>query len=60
MRAVGFELVKERNKVGGKVAYWLWAWRTRPTSIEDRWGKKRLEMDGPKRNNFAVLLSSDH
>ena len=27
MRAVGFELVRERWKEGGRVGYWLFAWR---------------------------------
>ena len=56
MRCVGFELVQERWKEGGKVGYWLWSWASPDHSDQSRWKRKTLEKDGPKRNNFAIVL----
>jgi 25S rRNA (adenine2142-N1)-methyltransferase len=55
---VGFELMHERWKPNGKVAYWLWRWREHPAPARDlrRWNKKTLRNDGKTRNNFAILL----
>ncbi|ORX38849.1 nucleolus protein [Kockovaella imperatae] len=56
MRCVGFEQVEERWKEGGKVGYWLYTWRDPTESNIERWGRKRVLVEGPKRNNFAILL----
>jgi len=57
MRAVGFTLIRQRWKEGGKVGYWLWAWQSDSgRSRASDWQKKQLLQDGPKRNNFAVVL----
>jgi len=56
MGAVGFVLIKQRWKEGGKVGYWLWAWQKGSDKQDVRWQKKELLQDGPKRNNFAVIL----
>ena len=55
MRAIGFELIQERWKDGGKVGYWLWGWRERGL-IEERYQRKRVINEGSKRNNFSILL----
>lgn len=57
MAEVGFELVKERWKNGGKVGYWLWG-RREPVipTVKGRWDRKRVVLDGPKKNNFTILL----
>jgi 25S rRNA (adenine2142-N1)-methyltransferase len=54
MAIIGFELVADRWKEGGKVGYWLWAWRE--PGEGDGWRKRVVETDGPKRNNFSILL----
>lgn len=56
MAVVGFELVKERWKNGGKVGYWLWAWREPRRDVRKRFEKKQITTDGPKKNNFCILL----
>jgi 25S rRNA (adenine2142-N1)-methyltransferase len=59
MSVIGFELVKERWKNGGKVGYWLWGWRQpvhSQTEGRRRWERKRVVQEGPKRNNFSILL----
>lgn len=57
MAVVGFELVKERWKNGGKVGYWLWAWREpRKGKVRRRFERKVVTEDGPKKNNFCILL----
>ncbi|ODN95694.1 hypothetical protein L198_04312 [Cryptococcus wingfieldii CBS 7118] len=55
MKVVGFDLVQERYKANGKVGYWLWRWAE---SVGDAspWRKKAVMLDGPKKNNFAVVL----
>ncbi|KAK4683695.1 25S rRNA (adenine2142-N1)-methyltransferase, partial [Tremellales sp. Uapishka_1] len=62
MACIGFELVKERWKPGGKVGYWLYRWKEVDLGIDtaderERWRKKTIENEGPKRNNFAIVLS---
>lgn len=57
MAVVGFELVKERWKNGGKVGYWLWAWREpRMGKVRKRFERKQVLEDGPKKNNFCITL----
>jgi 25S rRNA (adenine2142-N1)-methyltransferase len=59
MAVVGFELVKERWKNGGKVGYWLWAWREpRIGKVRKRFERKQVLVDGPKKNNFSITLPS--
>jgi 25S rRNA (adenine2142-N1)-methyltransferase len=59
MAVVGFEMVKERWKNGGKVGYWLWAWREpRTGSVRKRLERKQILVDGPKKNNFSITLPS--
>jgi 25S rRNA (adenine2142-N1)-methyltransferase len=58
MKCVGFELVEERWKEGGRVGYWLWAWREQlPAEEWARWRRKRIVTDGSRKNNFAILLT---
>ncbi|WVR09176.1 hypothetical protein IAU60_006238 [Kwoniella sp. DSM 27419] len=60
MTTIGFRLEKEKWRQGGKVGYWLWSWQIPPQQSETartRWGRKVIETDGPKRNNFAVILA---
>ncbi|KAL7421307.1 25S rRNA (adenine2142-N1)-methyltransferase [Cryptotrichosporon argae] len=62
VRSLGFELRHERTRAGGKVSYWLWAWRKRTPADADAardWAAKRVLADGPKRNNFAIVLKDD-
>ncbi|WRT68915.1 uncharacterized protein IL334_005897 [Kwoniella shivajii] len=56
MRIVGFTLEQEHWKPGGKVGYWLWRWAEKDDRGSERWGRKLVEKDGPKKNNFAVVL----
>jgi 25S rRNA (adenine2142-N1)-methyltransferase len=53
---VGFELVHERWKPNGKVAYWLWRWSPDVAMDTRKWKKKTLKNEGKTRNNFTVLL----
>jgi len=53
---VGFELVHQRWKPNGKVAYWLWRWSDNAALDLRRWKKKQLRNDGKTRNNFTVLI----
>ncbi len=55
LRTVGFEQVKSRWKVGGKVAYWLFRWAA-PQAGSDRWRSKKVVNEGKRRNNFAIVL----
>lgn len=57
MRVVGFSLVKERYKEGGKVIYSLWkrGLASKPKSPLDL-SKKTIINEGKKRNNFCILL----
>jgi 25S rRNA (adenine2142-N1)-methyltransferase len=62
MNTVGFEVVKSRYKQGGKVGYWLFRWRE-STGMDAKSAKKFAQKtvinEGPKRNNFAILLRED-
>lgn len=55
--AVGFSLVKEQWREGGKVAYWLFRRVPAgpPVKLED-WSTKKLINDGPGRNNFSIIF----
>lgn len=53
---IGFELVHERWRPNGKVAYWLWRWSDKMTLDLREWNKKKIRNDGKTRNNFAILL----
>ncbi|KZT55867.1 nucleolus protein [Calocera cornea HHB12733] len=56
MGAIGFELVKERWRPGGKVAYWLWKRKDHYDSRDgDGFKKKKVLREGATRNNFAIL-----
>ena len=57
MESIGFALMPEHVKKEGKLGYWLWE-RCEPkaASVQARWKNKRLEFDGPKKNNFCILL----
>lgn len=58
--AVGFRLVKQQWKEGGKVAYWLFQWApTGPQEALQRWSSKRLVNDGPGRNNFSIVVPQE-
>ncbi|KZO94287.1 nucleolus protein [Calocera viscosa TUFC12733] len=54
MDAIGFDLVKERWKPGGKVAYWLWK-KHQGGGDAEGFGKKKVLREGASRNNFAIL-----
>ncbi|WVQ64186.1 uncharacterized protein L199_002348 [Kwoniella botswanensis] len=58
MRIIGFTLEKEQWKPGGKVGYWLWRKTDSAAGDSDQYRKKAVIQDGPKKNNFAVVLSS--
>ncbi|WVW79047.1 hypothetical protein I302_101010 [Kwoniella bestiolae CBS 10118] len=56
MRIIGFTLEREQWKPGGKVGYWLWRKSAGELEGRDRWVRKTVVKDGPKMNNFAVVL----
>lgn len=56
VHALGFRLVKERSRPGSKVTYWLWRFEGEIAGDVSEWRTKRLRNDGPKRNNFAILI----
>lgn len=55
VQALGFRLLREKCRPGGKVGYWLWRWEEEQGDTSE-WQTKRLRNDGPKRNNFAILV----
>jgi len=55
MRVIGFDEVQTRFRPGGKVIYWLWAWRE-PSGQVEPWRKKQEVSRGSRRNNFSILL----
>lgn len=58
LKEVGYELVKERMKEGGKVGYWLFKW-SQPATRTARTGRKRIICDGPGKNNFSIVLKNE-
>ena len=58
LKEVGYELVKERMKEGGKVGYWLFKW-AQPVPRTVRTGRKRIICDGPGKNNFSIILNDE-
>ncbi|WWC64171.1 uncharacterized protein I303_106779 [Kwoniella dejecticola CBS 10117] len=56
MSVVGFTLEKEQWKLGGKVGYWLWRKCASEQDSSGKWRRKAILEDGPRRNNFAVIL----
>lgn len=60
MATVGFSLLKERWKEGGKVGYWLFQKVEIPKSVSKRevpFSKKTVLKEGASRNNFCILIS---
>lgn len=55
MKAVGYDLVKERSKNEKGVSYWLWQ-KGLPQAGSGQWDKKVLLAEDGGRNNFCVLL----
>lgn len=56
MKCVGFEKIKERWRVGGKMAYWLFR-KVNSTGLEElAYERKSILRSGKTRNNFAILL----
>lgn len=56
MKCVGFDKVKERWKVGGKMGYWLFR-KVNPTGLGSlTYSRKFVLRSGKGRNNFSVLL----
>ena len=56
MKCVGFEKIRERWRVGGKIGYWLFR-KANPTSLgESVYERKPILRSGKTRNNFAILL----
>jgi len=60
MRAIGFEKLRERWKVGGKMAYWLFRKCALPNGCQERaivgFEKKNVLREGRQRNNFCILI----
>jgi 25S rRNA (adenine2142-N1)-methyltransferase len=59
MTALGFSLLKERWKPGGKMAYWLFQKCSPPPPVCELGGnfsKKVVIREGKNRNNFTILL----
>ncbi|XAO25173.1 hypothetical protein I312_103983 [Cryptococcus bacillisporus CA1280] len=58
MEAIGFILVEERWRTGGKVGYWLWRWKNKSGFGKDRGllQRKVQQQSGAKMNNFAIVL----
>lgn len=62
MSLIGFDIVKNRWKDGGKMAYWLFRKTPRcrdlsPNTLEP-YEKKQELRQGKNRNNFAILLQN--
>ena len=57
MKCVGFDKIKERWKVGGKIGYWLFR-KVNPAASpeESTYKRKSVLRSGKMRNNFAILL----
>lgn len=59
MKRVGFEKIKERWRVGGKMIYWLFR-KVNSTGSEESacalYERKSTLRSGKTRNNFAILL----
>lgn len=56
MRCVGFDKIKERWRVGGKMGYWLFR-KINPAGWErSAYKRKSTLRTGRLRNNFAILL----
>jgi 25S rRNA (adenine2142-N1)-methyltransferase len=54
---LGFTLIRDRCKPGGKVAYWLFSRSDKPTGTGDtNFTKKTVLREGSDRNNFSILL----
>ncbi|KAH7341822.1 putative methyltransferase-domain-containing protein [Rhizoctonia solani] len=54
---LGFTLIRDRCKSGGKVAYWLFARSDKqPTQTSTDFSKKTVLREGSDRNNFSILL----
>jgi len=58
MTILGFSLLKERWKTGGKMAYWLFQKSSPPpvAKMTEMFSKKMVVREGKDRNNFAILL----
>ena len=64
MNAVGFRMVRERWKAGGKVGYWLFEEEitrvipslSSPREKATKFTKKVVLREGANRNNFCILL----
>ncbi|KAF8519314.1 nucleolus protein [Hysterangium stoloniferum] len=58
MTTLGFSLLKERWKTGGKMAYWLFQKSSPPPVVKmtEMFSKKIVVREGKNRNNFAILL----
>ncbi|KAJ1307479.1 hypothetical protein OPQ81_001578 [Rhizoctonia solani] len=57
---LGFTLIRDRCKPGGKVAYWLFARSDKQPAVPLAGGsfaKKTMLREGSNRNNFSILLS---
>ncbi|KEP53884.1 nucleolus protein [Rhizoctonia solani 123E] len=55
---LGFTLVRDRCKPGGKVAYWLFARSDKTFQTGRSFTKKTVLREGSDRNNFSILLST--
>jgi 25S rRNA (adenine2142-N1)-methyltransferase len=53
MNSIGFEEIKDKWKMGGKMAYWLYRKRDRPPSFVQY--DKKMVLRGGNRNNFVIL-----
>ncbi|GMK59331.1 hypothetical protein CspeluHIS016_0703460 [Cutaneotrichosporon spelunceum] len=53
--ALGFKLEQEQWRPRGKVAYWLFRWRSTTEDVV-KFKRKKILNDGPTRNNFTILI----
>jgi 25S rRNA (adenine2142-N1)-methyltransferase len=56
MKCAGFDKIRERRRVGGKMGYWLFR-KVDPMGLVDiSYKRKSVLRSGKMRNNFAILL----
>ncbi|QRV90111.1 nucleolus protein [Ceratobasidium sp. AG-Ba] len=53
---LGFTLLRERCKPGGKVSYWLFTRTDEADGSDKSFAKKSVLREGSDRNNFSILL----
>jgi 25S rRNA (adenine2142-N1)-methyltransferase len=63
MNSIGFRMIKERWKPGGKVGYWLFekeggqnVAQSKANESTPNFSKKVVLREGARRNNFCILF----